>query len=166
MAYLLDTNVFIPAKNEYFDFEICPGFWAWLLQSHQRGRVFSIDHVRTELLRGQDGQDPLTDWARARNKRFFVKQDDDVTRAMRRVAQWAQRHSSPEARDKFLGSADAALVAFGLAAGNTVVTHERSRPGKTTNVKIPDACAAMGVAVVSAKEMLLAEKASFVLATG
>ncbi len=163
MVYLLDTNVFIEAKNHYLDFEICPGFWDWIVQSHQRGRVFSIDPVRAELVKGTDA---LADWARERNKKFFLKRDDAFSAAMKQVARWAQPLYSPEAVAKFLGGADAALVAFGLARGDTVVTHERPRPGKTTNVKIPDACAALDVAVVSAKDMLLREKASFVLATG
>ena len=27
MKYLLDSNVFIEAKNRYYAFDICPGFW-------------------------------------------------------------------------------------------------------------------------------------------
>ena len=34
MAYLLDSNVFIRAKNDYYDFDICPAFWDWLEQAH------------------------------------------------------------------------------------------------------------------------------------
>ena len=30
MAYLLDTNVFIQAKNLYYGFDFCPAFWDWL----------------------------------------------------------------------------------------------------------------------------------------
>lgn len=28
--FLLDANVFIEAKNRYYGFDICPGFWRWL----------------------------------------------------------------------------------------------------------------------------------------
>ena len=28
--YLLDTNVFIEAKNRYYSFDLAPGFWEWL----------------------------------------------------------------------------------------------------------------------------------------
>jgi hypothetical protein len=28
--FLLDSNVFIQAKNFYYGFDICPGFWKWL----------------------------------------------------------------------------------------------------------------------------------------
>lgn len=27
MAYLLDTNVFVNAKRDWYGFDFCPGFW-------------------------------------------------------------------------------------------------------------------------------------------
>ncbi len=30
---------------------ICPGYWAWVLQSHAQGRVASITSVRDEMRR-------------------------------------------------------------------------------------------------------------------
>lgn len=30
MAYLLDANVFITAKNLHYGFDFCPAFWDWL----------------------------------------------------------------------------------------------------------------------------------------
>ncbi len=29
-TYLLDTNVFIQAKNLHYGFDFCPAFWQWL----------------------------------------------------------------------------------------------------------------------------------------
>ena len=31
MAYLLDTNSLFDAKNLWYRFDICPGFWEWIL---------------------------------------------------------------------------------------------------------------------------------------
>ena len=31
MAYLLDTDVFIRAKNLRYGFDFCPAFWDWLV---------------------------------------------------------------------------------------------------------------------------------------
>ena len=31
MAYLLDANVFIQAKNLHYGFDFCPAFWDWLV---------------------------------------------------------------------------------------------------------------------------------------
>ena len=47
MAYLLDTNVFIEAKNRYYSFEVCPGFWDWIVAENAAGHVFSILRSRT-----------------------------------------------------------------------------------------------------------------------
>ena len=31
MAYLLDANVFIAAKNLHYGLDFCPAFWDWLI---------------------------------------------------------------------------------------------------------------------------------------
>ena len=31
MAYLLDANVFIAAKNLHYSLDFCPAFWDWLI---------------------------------------------------------------------------------------------------------------------------------------
>lgn len=33
MGYLLDTNVFVAAKDHYHRPRVCPGFWRWLESS-------------------------------------------------------------------------------------------------------------------------------------
>ena len=45
MAYLLDADVFIRAKNLHYGFDFCPGFWDWLVDSNERGSVFSIEEA-------------------------------------------------------------------------------------------------------------------------
>mgnify|MGYP006298525777 CR=1 FL=1 len=35
MAYLLDANVFIEAKNRYYGMDFCPAFWDWLLDARR-----------------------------------------------------------------------------------------------------------------------------------
>lgn len=39
MAYLLDTNVFIQAKNLHYGFDFCPAFWEWIDVVHKADRV-------------------------------------------------------------------------------------------------------------------------------
>ncbi len=36
MPYLLDTNVFIQAKNLHYGFDFCPAFWDWLKLDNNR----------------------------------------------------------------------------------------------------------------------------------
>ena len=60
-TFILDSDVFIAAKNLYYAFDICPGFWQGLLEQHERGRVFSISRVRGELMAGRKTED-LVKW--------------------------------------------------------------------------------------------------------
>jgi hypothetical protein len=48
MAYLLDANVFIQAKNLHYGMDFCPAFWDWLLDANRKGKVFSIEAVGDE----------------------------------------------------------------------------------------------------------------------
>lgn len=54
MAYLLDTNVFISAKNLHYGMDFCPAFWDWLVRKNQSGKVFSIEKVGDEIMAGND----------------------------------------------------------------------------------------------------------------
>lgn len=45
MAYLLDANVFIQAKNLYYGMDFCPAFWDWLVKQNEVEQVFSIEKV-------------------------------------------------------------------------------------------------------------------------
>jgi hypothetical protein len=48
MAYLLDADVFIQAKNLHYGFSFCPAFWDWITRENGAGKVFSIEKVRDE----------------------------------------------------------------------------------------------------------------------
>ena len=61
--YLLDTNVFIQARNLHYGFDFCPAFWDWLIEQNAAGVVASIDKVADELAAGDDD---LSDWATAK----------------------------------------------------------------------------------------------------
>jgi hypothetical protein len=50
MAYLLDANVFIQAKNLHYGLDFCPAFWDWLIQNNTAKKVFGIEKVEDELL--------------------------------------------------------------------------------------------------------------------
>lgn len=160
MAYLIDANVFIQAKNLHYGFDFCPAFWSWLEQTNAAGRVFSVEKVGTEL---QAGADDLSVWADARGARFFLPPDEAVVPALTRVSTWAagQRYE-PAAVATYLQVADYWLVAHALAHGYTVVTHEVPSEG-VKKIKIPNACIGVGVACVSPYEMLRRERARFVL---
>ena len=173
MPYLLDTNVFIQAKNLYYGFDLCPGFWAWLIRANQRGIVYSIEMVLNELTQfGRVGEhseaDELAQWAIARGKDMFLPPNSETSSALSDIASWAVSASYDQtAIDEFFRAADQFLVAEGLARDYTVVTHEQSAPNSRKRIKIPDACAAQspGVECISPFEMLRRENAVFVLAS-
>ena len=60
MAYLLDANIFIQAKNLHYGLDFCPAFWEWLIENNSAGKVYSIEKVGDEIAAGAD---ELAEWA-------------------------------------------------------------------------------------------------------
>jgi hypothetical protein len=160
MAYLLDANVFIAAKNLHYGLDFCPAFWDWLIGQNGAGSVFSIEKVGDEL---QAVDDELSTWAAARGDGFFLRPDAAIVPSLAAVSAWAtSQHYQMAAISTFLQVADYYLVAHAHAAGHTVVTHEV--PGASTRkIKIPDACIGIGIKCMTPFEMLRLERARFVL---
>ena len=159
MAYLLDSNVFIQAKNLYYGMDFCPAFWEWLINANQAGSVLSIQKVRDELLAGDD---ELADWARRRGEEFFLPLGEDTFAALSQTAEWMRGRYQPGAIASFLQDADYYLVAYALAHGHDVVTHEIPSDS-TKRVKIPTVCIGMNLRYMSPFEMLRRLRARFVL---
>ena len=157
--YLLDTNVFITAHNLHYGRDICPGFWEWLDFAREQGIVFSIEDVYEEISREEDS---FYDWAKGRRD-MFREGDESVSAEIGNTTEWARSIGYTEnAVQKFSSCADCPIVAHAKIADCTVVTHE-TRNQKMTNVKIPNACDALGVKCIFPHEMLNAEKVRFVL---
>ncbi len=160
MPYLLDANVFIQAKNLHYGLDFCPAFWDWLIVHNTAGQVFSIEKVEDEL---KAGADELATWAASRGAGFFLKPDAALLPALGSVSAWAAaQHYEPAAVSTFLQLADYYLVAYALASGHTVVTHEVAS-ASTRRIKIPDACIGLSVKFMTPFEMLRLERARFVL---
>ena len=45
MAYLLDANGFIDAKNYCYGMDFCPAFWDWMIREHKAENLFSVEQV-------------------------------------------------------------------------------------------------------------------------
>lgn len=164
MGYVIDTSMLIDAKDFYYGFELCPGFWDWLSCEAAAGEAFSIARVRREL---EERDDALTEWARRQSDDFFRHEDAPAAEAMRRVSDWVQGADFRDsAKRDFLSGADPYLIAYALAHGHTVVTHEvhnAGNAGERKRVKIPTACLALGVPCEMAFPWLLRRGARFVL---
>jgi hypothetical protein len=160
MAYLLDANVFIAAKNLHYGLDFCPAFWDWLVENQAEGIVFSVEKVRDEVLAVADD---LANWIDQRDPSFFLAVDATSFPSLAAVSEWATGNRYDQAAvTTFLQIADYYLVAQALAGQHTVVTHEV--PSATTRkIKIPDACIGLGISFMTPFQMLRRERARFIL---
>ena len=160
MAYLLDANVFIQAKNLHYGFDFCPAFWDWLIENSAKGIVFSIEKVADEL---EAGNDVLAQWARERGDDFFLPPTQQIVPTFGRVSSWVSSQGYDSAAvSTFLQVADYYLIAHALTYGLTIVTHEIPADTKK-KVKIPNACIGLRIRYMTPYEMLRRERARFVL---
>lgn len=145
---VLDSDVFIAAKNSYYAFKICPGFWDSLIHHHKIGNVCSIDRVRAELLAGRETED-LVRWVkRDLLPAFFMDTSEQaVVDAYGQVMLWVQRNAQylDQAKAKFATEADGWLVAYAMVHGTPVVTNEQPRPESRNRVLLPDVCVQFNV---------------------
>ncbi len=147
--YILDSDVFIAAKNSYYAFSLCPGFWDSLIHHHEARNVCSIDRVRAELLAGRQTED-LFQWVKNNLPAgfFITTVDEGVISAYEEIMLWAQRNSQyfDQAKAKFATEADGWLVAYAMANRATIVTNEQPRPQSRNRILLPDVCAQFNVA--------------------
>lgn len=157
MRYLVDSDVLISAKNSYYAFDICPGFWTSLIDEFGRGNINSLDRIRQELMAGNDDDDLVT-WVRddVPPDFFLSTRDADVVAAYQAIMLWAQRNPQfvDAAKAKFATEADGWLVAHAQVHGLEVITNEQPRPDARNRILLPDVCNQFGVPVSNTFEML------------
>lgn len=160
MTYLLDSNVFIEAKNRYYGFDFCPAFWDWIIEKNNKNLVFSIEKVSDELAAGSD---ELATWASQFGKELFLVPDDKMNMSFGPVSRWTYtKKYDVAAINTFFQSADYYLVAYAHAHDLVIVTHEVPSP-TVRNIKIPNVCIGLGIKCVTPFEMLRKERARFIL---
>lgn len=162
--FLTDANVFIEAKNRYYDFDICPGFWDWMDAQLPLLNVRSIVPVYGELV---DGGDNLAQWIKDRkDDGRFLKVDDLATQTLfAKVAAAVQSGPfKPEAKAQFLSGADPWLIAKAGAIGATIVTQEKFQAGVQRRVPLPNICREFRVPFVDTFELLKHGAAKFKMA--
>ena len=151
MTYLLDSNVFIQAKNDSNDIENFSTFLKWLELKNQEGIVHSIDKVFDEL---QKGNDILTTWSRCEGKDLFKNTEyPDIYPIIRKIHIWLKDQNFPEFKIKeFSDCADIWLVSHAILNNYTVVSLEdRISRGK---IKIPVVCDEFKVTCITTDDML------------
>lgn len=144
MVYLLDTNIFITAKNE-LPMDVYPSFWRVLAQLATNGSFKSIKKVEEEIRKGKD---ELVDWIdKNLPKDFFIPDTLDTLAKLSTVSQWATMSSiyTQAAKQEFAAVADSWIIAEALSQSMIIITRETPDPSCKKRVKIPDVCNAVGV---------------------
>jgi hypothetical protein len=154
--YVLDSNVFIEAARRYYAFDLVPSFWRALIEQAQNGRLESIDRVKDEI---DLGKDSLTNWADSDFLQWFASTNQtDVIGRYSQLMVWAhgQQQFTAGAKAEFARkeNADPWVIAYAIAKGFVVVTHEQFDPNITVKIPIPNACRAFGVQYVDTFQML------------
>lgn len=151
--FLLDSNIFVEAKNRYYAFDLAPIFWSWL-DELCLADTRTISLVKDELL---DGDDQLADWFKDRmNEPWILGVDDKQTQSV--FAEIADSVSSANYKTPavahFLSKADPWLVAKGSAIGATVVTHEVKNTVSRKKVPLPNVCEEFNVPYIDTFDFL------------
>lgn len=161
MKYLLDSNTYIQAKNQYYDMGFCPAYWDWLDSMFASGEIGSIEFIGKEL---KDGNDDLAAWAKNRNEHFIKHEDNETQAVFSKIANYVMTHDfDPANRDNFLQKGDPWLIAKAQTLGATLVTQEARVSPNTRKVKIPNICMEFNVPCITVFEMLRRLKPQFVL---
>ena len=153
MKYILDSSVFMQAKNEYYNFEFCPAFWELLVVLNQQDILVSIDRVLVEILKGND---KLVTWVQKEGKNLFKNTNIiSVKNNMNDIYQWLKNNGkfSDAMIDDFYDGADIWLIASAMSWECSVVTQESIRKSKS-KIQIPEVCDYFKVKCISTFKML------------
>lgn len=155
-VFVLDADVFIEAAKRYYAFDIVPLFWDTLVDLAEAGRVRSIDRVKDQLDKGNDG---LKEWADGQYESFFEPTaDPQVLHVYSKIMNWAQKQGqfSDAAKAELAneGNADPWLVACSATRGCVLVTEEKLNTTIKRKIPIPNICTAFGVSYTDTFGML------------
>lgn len=142
---LLDANVFITAKNSYYQMDIFPAFWSWLDDQAKLGVLASTDLVFDEL---KEGDDDLAAWVKERRRSLFYLESSSESVASYVDSLWAWAEGEgyqTHVIEEFMSGADPFLAGVAAESGSTVVTLETPARGRKRKAKLPDACDHLGV---------------------
>lgn len=163
--YVLDTNVFIQAHRDTYPLDVATSFWNAVKRLAEEEKIISIDKVKAEIDRNED---ELKEWIEAHLPLDFFKSSDGhkILNNYGLMAPWAESrsvHYQRGAIDEFLdfGNADAWLVAWCKATGDTLVTQEISNPMQKNRIPIPQVCQHLNVPYCNMIEMFRALEVRF-----
>ncbi|MDO5575181.1 MAG: DUF4411 family protein [bacterium] len=126
--FLLDANSFITPYQQYYPFDLTPGFWNQLKPALLKDSVYVMDVVKNEI---EKGGDSLTEWITSIDGlEVLDRRDQTILANYGAVLKFLQE--SPLYNDKALrfwsdaNVADPWLIAAASAKEYTLVTFEQS----------------------------------------
>ncbi|MAT13751.1 MAG: hypothetical protein CMJ46_00590 [Planctomyces sp.] len=166
MAYCLDANTFIEAKNRYYGLDFCPAFWDWIDRERDAGDLLCVAAIYDEIA---NGNDDLATWIRARKQHTWLRaiEPQNVQEAYRTVVAHVESKRDDPYTDAaiadFMGGADPWLIAYALANEHTIITHEVANPNIKRRIPIPNVCNALDITFITPYDALRQLRAQFVL---
>ena len=142
MLYLLDANVLITAKNQYYEFGRVDQYWEWLAFQAEQGHVKIPIEIYEEITIGKDD---LAAWARTNKEALLLEEEVDIGLVQHVTA----AGYAPNLTDIELEAVgrDPFLIAYALVdiENRTVVTGEVRSNKQRQNRPIPSVCDTLGV---------------------
>lgn len=146
MLYLLDANILIDPKRDYYPIERVPEFWNWLIYRGNQQKIKIPLEIYEELQNKVDKtgrKDSLTEWIEQNEVDRALLLNENANQNF--VSTIITKGYSPHLTDdeiKKVGR-DPFLISYGLTdtINRTIVTNEVSRTNaEGANRKIPNVC--------------------------
>ncbi len=151
--FLIDANIFIMAKNNFYQFSFAQNFWDLLLELHRKGIVYSIKAVKDEMTKNQD---ELSDWVSQLPDSFFEDHFDSLS-SYGKLMDYAQKLDVKDiAKEEFaqIDNADAWIVAHAIEHNFSIITQEKSNPHAKKRIMIPNVAEAHQVKCLTLFEFM------------
>ena len=169
MAYWLDADTLITAKNSIYAFEINTTLWAWFDAQLTAKIVRSPERVFREIMSFKK-DDPLKQWVSARRAvGMCIEPDKRVSECLTKIANHLYTTTVPHPKTRkpilrykaaqvevFGRGADAFVIAHAMADEGTVVTFESDKFPDAQRIRIPDICSHLGVPCINLRQLLVA----------
>lgn len=84
MLYLLDSNVLITAKNQYYEFARVDQYWEWLAYQVEHGHARIPEEIYKEVTRGKDD---LTKWMKLHKAELLLEEEVNIDLVRRVIAE-------------------------------------------------------------------------------
>ena len=75
MLYLLDANLLITAKDQYYEFGRVDQYWEWLAFHAKQGKAKMPLEIHEEITRGKD---ELSEWAKSYKGDLVLQEQVEV----------------------------------------------------------------------------------------